>query len=105
VTIILIAKGASQTALDPEGLAMLTFIVFPISVAINLTLIYLLSILEKAVLDLRFLVSSTAIGELATIILGFYLKYDLSYVFIAHLLAIVAYFFLWQVLLRRRVLS
>ena len=68
---------------------MLSFIIFPITVVINLVLLSSLSILEKSALGLQFLISSTAIGEMASIILWIYLKYDLSYVFVAHVLTIM----------------
>jgi len=94
-----LALDSRIVTIDQEGIGMLTLIFFPISVVTNLVLFYLLSILEKTVLNIRFLLSATVISELLTFGSWILLKSDLAVVFVIHVLGILIYFFIWRLVL------
>src|SRR3989344_4270907 len=94
-----LALDSRIVTIDQEGIGMLTLIFFQISVVTNLVLFYLLSILEKTVLNIRFLLSATVISELLTFGSWILLKSDLAVVFVIHVLGILIYFFIWRLVL------
>jgi hypothetical protein len=81
--------------IDQEALAILICAIIPLSTILNLILIYTLSILDKLILKPKYVISSTFVVELVTILS--WNKFSEDLIFLAHVAAMILFFVVWHI--------
>jgi hypothetical protein len=101
VIIFNVSSGKNGASVDQEGLAAAVFLFFPVVTAINLTMLLILRLLDKEVLNISYIRSSTAIAEIINIISLRTLNNE-AYIFMIRIVVLLSFFFVWHFARRTR---